>query len=101
MMILRIFHTAVEPDDIERGKDIFREQVKPVFEGFSGCTGIEWYVGVEEHSADLVDVAALSRWESLGAIEAATTSEEYETALSELRELFRQAPIIHHYEAAE
>jgi quinol monooxygenase YgiN len=100
-MIVRIFNTAVDPEDVERGKAIFRDQVKPVFESFEGCTGIEWYIGVDEHSADLVDVAALSRWESLEAIEPAVTSPEYEVALSQLRELFREAPIIHHYEEAE
>jgi quinol monooxygenase YgiN len=100
-MIVRIFHAAVDPEDVERGKAIFREHVKPVFEAFEGCTGIEWYVGLDEHSADLVDVAALSRWESLEAIEPAVTSPEYEAALSQLRELFREAPLIHHYEEAE
>jgi quinol monooxygenase YgiN len=100
-MIVRIFNTAVDPEDVERGKAIFREQVKPVFEAFEGCSGIEWYIGVDEHSADLVDVAAISRWESLEAIEPAVTSPEYEVALSQLRELFREAPIIHHYEAAD
>jgi quinol monooxygenase YgiN len=100
-MIVRIFITAVDPDDVERGNALFREQVKPVFEAFDGCTGIEWYIGVDEHSADLVDVAALSRWESLEHIEPAVSSPEYEVALSELRELFRQTPIVHHYEAPE
>jgi hypothetical protein len=100
-MIVRIFNTAVDPDDVERGKVIFREEVKPAFDAFDGCTGIEWYIGVDEHSADLVDVAAVSRWVSLEAIEAATASPEYAQALSELRQLFRQTPIVHHYEAAE
>jgi quinol monooxygenase YgiN len=100
-MIVRIFNTTVDPEDVERGKQIFREQVKPVFEAFEGCSGVEWYIGVDEHSADLVDVAALSRWDSMAAIEAATSSPEYEEALRQLRELFHQAPIVHHYEAAE
>jgi quinol monooxygenase YgiN len=99
-MILRIFNTTVDPEDVERGKQIFKEQVKPVFEAFEGCSGVEWFIGLEEHSADLVDVAAISRWESLEAIEAATASPEYEVALSQLRELFHQSPIVHHYEAA-
>jgi quinol monooxygenase YgiN len=100
-MIVRIFNTAVDPDDVERGKTIFREQVKPVFEAFEGCSGIEWYVGVDEHSADLVDVAAISRWESLEAIEPAVASPEYEAALRQFRNLFRQTPIVHHYETAD
>ncbi len=100
-MIVRIFNTSVDPEDVERGKQIFRDQVKPVFEAFEGCSGVEWYIGVDEHSADLVDVAALSRWDSMAAIEAATASSEYEAALRELRELFHQTPIVHHYEAVD
>jgi quinol monooxygenase YgiN len=100
-MIVRIFNTAVDPEDVDRGKQIFREQVKPVFEAFEGCSGIEWYIGVDEHSADLVNVAALSRWESTDAIERAVASPDYEVALSQLRDLFRQTPIVHHYVAAE
>ena len=100
-MIVRIFNTAVDPEDVERGRQLFREQVKPILEGFNGCAGVDWFVGVDEHSGDLVDVAALSRWESMESIEAATASPQYEAALSQLRDLFRQAPIVHHYEAAD
>ncbi len=100
-MIVRIFNTAVDPEDVERGKQIFREQVKPVLEGFDGCNRVEWYIGVDEHSGDLVDVAAISRWDSVEAIDRATASAEYEAALGQLRDLFRQSPIVHHYEEAE
>lgn len=100
-MIIRIFDTAVEPADVEKGKDLFRQQVQPAFEAFDGCHGIEMLIGVEEHSGDLVDIAAISRWVSLEAIANATVSEDYEVALAELRKLFRQAPIIRHFETID
>jgi quinol monooxygenase YgiN len=96
-MIIRIFDTAVHPDDVDRFKDLFQTQVKPAFATFEGCAGIEMYLGVEEHSGDLVDAAALSRWDSLESIQSALTSPAYDIALRELKELFRQAPIVRHF----
>ena len=67
-MIVRIFDTAMDPEDIEQGKQLFREDVKPAFESFPGCLGVEMVIGVEEHSKDLIDIASISRWDSLEAI---------------------------------
>jgi heme-degrading monooxygenase HmoA len=97
-MILRIFDTAMDPDDVDRATELFRSEIKPVFDGFDGCHGIEMSIGVEEHSGDLVDVASVSRWDSLDAIEAATASDEYKEAMAELKKLFQRAPIIRHFE---
>ena len=96
-MIVRIFSTAVDPEDVERGNEIFTTDVAPVFDSFPGCHGVEWFIGLEEHSGDLVDVTAISRWDSTDAIDRATASAEYERALARLRELFRQTPIVRHY----
>lgn len=100
-MIIRIFDTAMEPDDIERAKQLFRDNVRPAFESFDGCTGVEMTIGVEEHSGDLVDVASLSRWESLESVQAALATDEYKEALSEIRQLFRQTPIVRHFELVD
>lgn len=100
-MIVRMFDTSVDPADIERGIQLFRDQVKPVFEAFDGCRGIEMLISVEEHSADLVEIAAVSRWDSKDAIERATKTPEYETALAEIRTLFVQTPIIRHFETVD
>jgi quinol monooxygenase YgiN len=75
--------------------------VKPAFERFEGCHGIDFHVGVEEHSGDLIDIVAISRWKSADAIQSAIDGEDYEAALSELRKLFEQAPIIRHFELVE
>jgi heme-degrading monooxygenase HmoA len=100
-MIIRIFDTAMEQDDIEKAKQLFMDDVVGAFDAFPGCHGIELTIGLEEHSADLVDVAALSRWDSLEAVQSATKTDEYHEALSGIRQLFRQAPIIRHFELVE
>ena len=100
-MIIRIFDTAMEQDDIEMARQLFLETVQSAFNSFPGCHGIELTIGVEEHSGDLVDVAALSRWDSLDAVQTAIKTEEYDEALSGIRKLFRQAPIVRHFELVE
>lgn len=100
-MIIRIFDTAIEPDDIEKAKTLFREQVRPVFERFEGCHGIDMHIGIDEHSKDLVEVAAISQWESMAAIEQATALPTYDKALEQLRMLFQQTPIVRHFEKVE
>lgn len=100
-MIVRIFTTSMEAEEIDEGTRIFKDEVEPVFESFDGCLGIEWYIGVDEHSGDLLDVTAISRWESVDAIAAATSSRDYERALAGLRTLFRESPIVRHYRPGE
>jgi heme-degrading monooxygenase HmoA len=97
-MIVRIFDTAIDPQDVEKAKQLFREKVRPTFQSFDGCKGIEMLLGTEEHSKDLVDVASISRWDSQEAISNATSSSEYENALEEIRKLFQQSPIVRHFE---
>ena len=100
-MIIRIFDTAMDPGDIERAKQLFRDQVRPAFLGFDGCTGIDMCIGVEEHSGELVDVASISRWESIEAVQGAAATEEYQEALADIRKLFAQNPIVRHFEVTE
>jgi len=100
-MIVRIFDTSVDPGDVERGKELFRTDVHPAFAKFPGCHGVEMLISVEEHSGDYVQIAAVSRWDSVEAIEAATKTDEYKTALSEIRKLFAQSPIIRHFETVD
>jgi quinol monooxygenase YgiN len=100
-MIIRIFDTAMDPADIEKAKQLFRDQVRPVFGSFAGCVGIEMCIGVEEHSGDLVDVASISRWDGLDAIQAALETAEYQEAMTEIRRLFAQNPIVRHFEVTD
>jgi quinol monooxygenase YgiN len=100
-MIVRIFDTSVDPGDVERGIQLFRQDALPAFERFEGCHGIEMLISVEEHSGDYVQIAAISRWDSMEAIESATKTPEYDTALAELRKLFAQSPIVRHFETID
>ncbi|MFN2388139.1 MAG: antibiotic biosynthesis monooxygenase [Actinomycetota bacterium] len=100
-MIVRIFDTAVDPRNVERGKELFRDRVQPAFAGFAGCHGIEMLIGIEEQSGGYIEVTAVSRWESLDAIQRATATTQYDEALEELRELFEMTPIVRHYETID
>ncbi len=100
-MIVRIFDTAAAPEDIPKGIELFKAKTQPAFERFPGCHGIEMLIGAIEHSADLVEIAAISRWDSIDAAEAAIKTPEYEEALAELRKLFQQAPIVRYFEAVD
>jgi quinol monooxygenase YgiN len=100
-MIVRIFDTSVDPGDVERGKQLFRDDVQPAFAKFPGCHGVEMLISVEEHSGDFVMIAAVSRWDSMQAIDEATKTPEYDVALTELRKLFMQAPIVRHFETID
>ena len=100
-MIVRIFDTSVDPGDIELGKQLFRDQVKPALLKFDGCNEIEMLINIGEHSGDLVEIAAFSRWDSVAAIEAAVKTPEYDRALEELRKLFAQSPIVRHFETID
>lgn len=100
-MIIRMFDTAVDPDDVERAKELFRTQVRTAFEAFDGCHGIDMYMGLEPHSGGLIDVAAISRWDTRDAIDAAMKTPEYDEALTELKKLFQQVPLVRHFEAVD
>ena len=96
-MIIRIFDTSVDPGDVEEAVTVFRADVAPAFEAFDGCHGIELLVGVDEHTGDLVELCALSRWDSREAIDEAIVSDDYRQALAEFRKLFQQTPIVRHF----
>jgi quinol monooxygenase YgiN len=100
-MIMRMFDTAVDPEEVERGKELFRNKVRPAFEAFEGCHGIYMYIGLDEHSGGYVDVVAVSRWESAEHLDQALASPEYAEAMVEIKELFQQAPLVRHFEQVE
>ena len=99
-MIIRMFDTAMDPDDIDLAKELFRTQVQPAFGRFDGCHGVDMYLGLEAR-ANLVEVAAISKWDSKEAIDAALVTDEYAEAMAELKKLFQHAPIVRHFEALE
>ena len=100
-MIVRVTDTAIHHEDLERCKRVHREQVRPAFDLLPGCHGIEIHVRVDERHGELIEVAAVSRWESVEAMESAVRSREYADAMADIRGLFQQAPIVRIFEAAE
>jgi len=100
-MIIRIFDTAIDPEEADRARRLHRDVIVPAFERFEGCHGIEMGLSPEEHSRDLVLLVAISRWDSLAAIRQATESPEYTDAVSELRDLFQENPIVRHFELTD
>lgn len=100
-MIIRMFDTAIDPEDVDKAKQIFVEKVRPAFEAFEGCHGIDMFLGLEEHSGGFVDVAAISRWDSEAHIQTALASASYDLAMEEMKSLFEQNPIVRHFEAVD
>ena len=97
VVIIRLFDTTVDPADVDTATEVFRADVAPAFDAFEGCHGIELLVGIDEHSGDLVELCAISRWDSKEAIDAAVGSADYTKALAEFRKLFQQSPIVRHF----
>jgi quinol monooxygenase YgiN len=100
-MIVRTFDTAVDPQDIERGAQMFKDVVRPAFGNFAGCLGIDMYLRLDERHRDAIDVMAVSRWESRAAMAAATDTPEYAEAMSEIRLLFQHTPIVRVFEVVD
>ncbi|MCA1707085.1 MAG: antibiotic biosynthesis monooxygenase [Actinobacteria bacterium] len=99
-MIIRMFDTAIDPNDEELAKDLFRRQVQPAFARFDGCQGVDMYIGLEGRG-HLIEVAAISRWDSKESIDAALGTEEYTEAMLELKKLFQHAPLVRHFETID
>ena len=100
-MIIRMFDTAIDAEDIERAKELFRTIIQPAFTAFDGCSGIDMFMGLDNRAGELVEVAAISRWNDRASIDAATASGEYAEALSDFKKLFQNAPIVRHFEEVD
>ena len=73
-MFLRLFSTAVDPSDLDEVRRIFTEDIKPAFEGMTGCTWLELVVSTEKSAGGLIDGAVLSHWTSLEELNTALES---------------------------
>ena len=100
-MIVRLTQVAIDPQDTSEAIEAFTSKVRPAFERFEGCEGIEMHIGIDEHSGDQVEIVTFSRWTSRAALEEAQSSGDYAEAMEHIRPLFHQSPIIHHFEPVE
>ena len=90
---LRLYQSAVDPADIEEVRRLFADDVKPIFAGLRGCVSIELVVSNEKNAGGLVEGAAVSRWESLEAMEEALATREVAEAIVRVRQVLRQEPV--------
>jgi quinol monooxygenase YgiN len=100
-MFLRLFQSAVDPADVDEIRRLFREDVVPAFQRQSGCLGIELVMSTDRNAGGLLEGAALSRWESHDAMEAAASSREISEGLVRVFELLQQEPVTRVYEVLE
>jgi quinol monooxygenase YgiN len=90
---LRLYQSAVDPDDVDEVRRLFVADVAPAFARLPGCLGVELAVSVEATAGGLVEGAAISRWSSLDEMEAALRSREVREAIVRVRQLLRQEPV--------
>ena len=90
---LRFFRSAVDPADVEEVRRLFLEDVRPVFEKLEGCLGMELLINVDKNAGGLVEGAAVSRWVSKEAMDAAVESRAVSEALVRILQILRQEPI--------
>ncbi len=90
---LRLYQSAVAPDDVEEMERLFVDDVLPAFADCAGCLGIELAVTIEPNAGGLVEGAAISRWSSLEEMAAAMASRGVQEALVRVRQLLRQEPV--------
>jgi quinol monooxygenase YgiN len=95
---VRIFHSSVDPADIEEIRALFAEDVAPAFTARNGCVGIELLISCDKNAGGLVEGAAISRWSSREDMEEAMASREVREALVRILQLLRQEPVTRIFE---
>ena len=95
---MRVFQSAVDPDDVEAVRALFADDVSPAFMGLSGCLGVELLISRDPSAGGLVEGAAVSRWSSLEAMEEAMASRPVREALVRVTALLRQQPVTRVFE---
>ena len=90
--IVRMFHTAVDPADLDQVRRLFADDILPVFRDTPGCLSMELVMGMERHPGGLLECAAVSRWESGESMDTAMASRAAKEAQVRIFELLRQEP---------
>ena len=94
MTVVRILQSAVDPADIETVRQLFADDVLPVFRALDGCDGIELLMSLESNAGGLVEGAAVSRWSSREAMNDGMASRQVAEAQVRVFELLRQEPVV-------
>ncbi len=90
---VRLYQSAVDPDDVDEVRRLFAADVAPVFAACPGCISVELGVSADVNAGGLVEGAAISRWSSLEQMEAAFGTREVSEAIVRVRQLLRQEPV--------
>lgn len=96
--ILRMFQSSIDPAHVDEVHRLFVDDVLPVFRALPGCAGIELWVSTEKNAGGLVEGAAMSRWESREAMEAAVGSRAAREAQVRIVGLLCQEPVVRVFE---
>lgn len=91
--VIRMFMSAVSPDDVDAVVEAFTSEVIPAFRAHRDCLSAELIMDVEPGVDGLVAGGALTRWVSEEAMIAALASEELTAAQFRVREYLRREPI--------
>jgi heme-degrading monooxygenase HmoA len=92
--VMRIFRSAVHPDDLAEVTRLFEQDVRPAFESIEGCLTIELVMDHEVSSTGLIEGAVVSRWASLADMQKGVESEPALASQANIRRLLRSQPIV-------
>ncbi len=95
---LRLFQSTIDPADVDRVRQLFADDVIPVYDQLPGCLGVELVMRTEPNAGGLIEGGALSRWESRHAMEEAVASRPAQEAQVRILELLRQEPVVRVFE---
>src|SRR4026207_1515571 len=98
MAWVRIFHSAIDPTDVDEVRRLCAEDVARAVMGRPGCLAVELLVSLDRNAGGLQEGAALSRWESFEAMENAMAEREVREGLVRVGKLLRQEPVTRIYE---
>ena len=96
--VIRLFLSAVNPEDIEEVRRLFADDILPAYRNLPGCLGVELVTSVAQGPGGLLDGGALSRWESREAMEEALVSRPAQEAQVRVLALLRQEPVVRVFE---
>ena len=96
--VLRMFQTAVDPADLGQVRRLFEDDILPVFRDMPGCVSMELVLSVDHNPGGLLECAAVSRWETGAAMEAAMATRAAKEAQVRIFELLRQEPVVRVFE---
>jgi quinol monooxygenase YgiN len=98
MPYVRMFHSAIDPAEVDLVRKTFGEDLRPTFAAVEGCRSLELLIATEPNAGGLIEGCVLARWDSVEAIERAYQEPEVRASAARIVGLLRQEPVINLYE---